>query len=118
MTIRAALVLLIWLAAQAAVATVPSSEPMTPTEPIPATFEKLRISNADGSLQSVWLLRNGKVVHKRTYYPDGVTASHGPMRDGHPHGEWLFFDESGRVLRTVRYDDGQPVDRAVGSQRP
>ncbi len=45
--------------------------------------------------------------HGTLYYADGSTRAEGPLYNGKPEGEWLFYDKKGRLTQTGFFREGR-----------
>ena len=41
------------------------------------------------------------------YYADGSIRAEGPLRNGMPEGEWMFYDKHGRLMQTGFFREGR-----------
>ena len=46
----------------------------------------------------------------RTWDSEGRLRHEQPLRDGEPHGVWIDYDETGRIVRQSEYKHGEPWD--------
>jgi hypothetical protein len=81
--------------------------------------------------------KEGKPVEMRKWHPNGKVMAEGVFRDGHRTGEWkdwyengalkeishfqkgglhgdrLFYDPKGKLVRTMRYEHGFPAEGTI-----
>jgi antitoxin component YwqK of YwqJK toxin-antitoxin module len=53
---------------------------------------------------------NGKSV---VYYPSGQIMYIGYYNNGKPDGQWLYFDETGKMTKNISYKNGEAIEHPV-----
>ncbi len=81
-------------------------------------MEQRELHHPDGSLRAQWAvriteqgqeLRHGRFVR---YHPNGQPALVAWYQAGEPTGEWRWWDERGRFLRSVEHQFGDAIPKA------
>ena len=54
--------------------------------------------------------KNGNGKFKDYYYKLGVLKEEGDYQDGKKQGEWCFYDEKGKLLKSLNYEKGVPIN--------
>ena len=69
----------------------------------------------NGNARTRWTMDGGRQHGPvATFYESGAKKSEGQRKDGQPDGEWRWFDTTGTVTETCRYDSGRVVDGSCG----
>ena len=54
--------------------------------------------------------KNGKGVGElKSYFENGKLYKIGKIKEGLMHGEWKYFDEEGKFVKSVIYDQGKEI---------
>lgn len=82
-----------------------------------AHYEKGKQAGEERNYSTEGILRNirhyvageyfGELQSEETFHPNGAVASKGAYADGEKQGAWEFFDEQGKLLKVVEYDEGE-----------
>ena len=98
---------------------------------------KGRVAERPGPKRQMVVYALGKPLTLRRWHPNGRTAAEGQFEDGHRAGEWkewwedgtlkevshfqagalhgdrLFYDPKGKLMRTARYEHGYPAEGRI-----
>ena len=61
-----------------------------------------------GKIQSTFY-SSGNITERVVYFETGAIEQVATFKDNQPHGTWQNFDESGKILKTSYYNEGEKI---------